>query len=696
TAPVVCKAHEAKVASRAMFDQMVITSPNMDYIPAYPVETQVIHTHRDGMWGLHEYSRLPQRLYPGRWHVACIPIAASLPEIPSVLFTAIQEAQDWQEDLDIGFSGLGYICEQLRCPLESAALHAIRRFETINPPEDVRKYGAMLVMILRQVVDRMRYLPAAPNVAIAVAAHVQRICLELAGLITYINVVAPRLASADDYSMQVLPVVGAIVAEASDAQNAMRVGLPTWFLQPLTHDLPVWSVVESRERPLYMSGQLMHPPMLQEAPALVGVGNLTGNWQESMLLKVSKQVAGTHLASLSLAQVPVVPEPQPVVKRPRLHDEDMHATHFGMRPGQSVVVEPAVKGRRRRRHRGKGGSGPKPANPPERQTGPDSPHPSKSVIHSPFYDLAPAWQAALAASSPVPEALSSAKYFYPPPFLLDTVSSVAPLPQGCKDPQWSRSDEKISRYLHNLLRIRRFVRARIFDPSLSHEPLSIAEWRAALWGDYEIKTHPPRPSGAPANLKRAQLRQGQRNGVSRLCSRVGMLRSYREDEPVSWGAERLEMRQIATNTSLRRRLLWESHEINFRAEVMALDTLLVHQPGWLEIHRWQREAIVSGIWGAPTSAITVLPAEDEPPGAFRWAGGSQSELSLHTLTSFASVLADWPECPADIVRARGGDVNVSDMDRLQALTIGFYVRTFVTHYCRLPVPPIEFVADSEM
>ena len=669
----------------------------MDYIPDYPVETQVITTHTDGLWGTHEYSRLPQRLAPGRWHVACIPNIPSPPELPHVLWMGLRPEQDWQEDLGIGFKGLGYIVDETRRPLAEAAETAIRRFEAMSCTGSVRKYGAMLVMILRQVVDRLRYLPASAGVSIAVAAHVQRVCLELAGLKTYVEVVAPRLSTSDDFSLDVLQVVGAFVAEASDAQNATRVGLPTWFLQPLTEDLPVWAVVDTRAPPLYLSARPMHPPILQHPDTLVGVGNITGNWQESMLLRVSKHVAGTHLASLSLAEVPVVAAPHPLAKRPRVHDEDICGTHYRMAPATPVpVVARNEKAPRRTRHRGSGGRGGQPGNvlnPPGNSTpAAEQSHPSKALVRSPFYDLAAPWEAALLAVGVVPRSASSATYFYPPPFLLDTVSSLARLPPDCPYPERARPDEKAHRYLHNLVRIRRFLRARLFDPTLSHEPLTIAEWRAALWGDYEMKTHPPRPSGSPSDLRRAQRRQGQRNAVTKLLSRVAMLRSYRPDESVACAEARLTAEQIATDAVLRRRLIWESHEINFRAEVMALDTLLVHQSTWLEIHRWERESLVSGIWGPPSSAISVLPVEEQPTYGFRWGrptpGLSEGEMASHTLMCFVQVLARWPDCPQHVVQAAAADGSTTDWVSVQGLAIDFYVRTFVNHYARLPVPPI--------
>ncbi|KAI0699068.1 hypothetical protein C8T65DRAFT_793789 [Cerioporus squamosus] len=671
-APIVCQAHEAKVASHGLFDRMVITSPNMDYIPPYPVETMVIETYADGLWGPHEYSRTPQRLTPGMWHIACIPKASSPPEVPDVLWMSLSQSVDWKEDPSIGFNGIGFIVDEVREHLVLAAQHAIRRFEDMAPDEDVRKYGRMLVMILRQVVDRMRHLPATSTVAIAVAAHVQRICLELAGLKTYVEIVVPRRSSSVDYSKEILPVLGTFVAEGSDAMNTTRVGLPTWFLQPLTAKIPVWTVVESHALPYSFSRRRMDPPILQRAQSLVGVGNLTGNWKESMLLTVSRHVAGSHLASLSSAEVPIVPDPEPAAKRPRLSEEAHSATHLRMSAATPVEAPRGGKRTHRPRHRGQGRGAAASGADPGVEIRPNSTRLIRQSLTCPLHGVTSlaAGRVLCAPVGVVPRSASSALYFYPPPFLLDTFSSVASLPADCPHPDRARWDEKIHRYLHNLVRIRRFLRARVFDPSLSHEPLSINEWRAALWGDYAMKTHAPTQSAAPSDFRRAYRRQGQRNGVRRLFSRVAQLRSYRADE------------SVAAHSSLRRRLLWESHEINFRAEVMALDTLL-------------REALVSGIWGPPSSAVTVIPAEDEQEFLFRWmapdGGGAQADVSSRTLRTFARVLARWPDCPEEIVVAGSSDVDLLDGGRIQAQAVEFYVRTFVKHYSRLPVPPIAYI-----
>ena len=148
-----CQFHEAKVAARDIFDTMVVTSPNMDYVPVYPVETTLVHTYVDGLWGPFEYSRFPQPLGRGMWHLACIPASPLPPEIPDVLWLSLSRSVHWKEDLSIGFNGLGHIAGDVQQDLLSAAASSIRRFEESRSPSNVRAYGNMLVLILRQVLD---------------------------------------------------------------------------------------------------------------------------------------------------------------------------------------------------------------------------------------------------------------------------------------------------------------------------------------------------------------------------------------------------------------------------------------------------------------------------------------------------------------------------------------------------------------
>lgn len=699
--PEVAKAHQGKVAARGRFHQMVITSPNMPYIPEWPVESSVIETYDDGRWGSHEYSLSPQDLCRGMWHVACIPTCPSPPNLPPVLWEPLAPQTHWSEDSSIGISQLGYINTETVQGLVAAAKAAKRPFEAMRLPDHVLEYVRFLCMILRQVVSRMRNLPAVAGVAIAVAAHVQRICLELAGLKTYLEILVPRMESTKSYATEILPVIGAFVRDATDAQTCTRIGLPIWFLQPLTRKLAVWTVVECSPPPHLLSRRRSVPPILHHAKSVVGVSNLTGNWQHSMLMTVSRHVAGSHLATLSLAEVPQLPCPEPPAKRVCYEHQAGSSSHYKMRSNTDhpQATLPEHQGRKgRKRGKGKHVADP-PAAVPLTPDGRDSKstssttpvQPAKTFTPSPFYKVPPVWKAALQAVSPVPQSNLSALYYYPPPFLLDTISTPTSLPfHPGAQAEHVRIDLKAARYIHNLVRIRPFLRMRLLDPSMAPKPLTIAEWRAALWGDYWPKQAPEHSQRAPSEVRRAERKREEYNRVVHLLSRVAQLRSYNPLEVSSFEGQDVKHNTVEDDPHVRSSLLWEAHELNFRAEVMALDTVLVQNNAWLEIHRWQREAMVSAVWGA-SSIMSVIPRlDDEEDVQFRW-GASSDEKTRDTLRSICSIMTRWPDCPQEVAGAAHCGIEDPMFKHLQVQAVQFYVSSFVRTFHRLPIPPIPYI-----
>ncbi len=710
TAPSVCQAFEGKVGAQGFFNGMVITSPNMDYVPEYPVERRVIETYADGRWGLREYSRWPQMLVPDMMHIACIPRAPTV-ESHDVLWETLLPNSSWEEDLLTGVRDLGYVKKEIRTRLTTAAEWQISRFQlnentTQDRPEDYCEHGAVLVTILRQALERMNLLPSGSETSIAVAAHVQRVSLELAGLSTYLEVVHRRLRGGLDHSSDVLPVVGTFVREGTGAQTCTRIGLPTWFLQPMTNTVKIWRTVGFESLPADMSGTRCDPPVYHEDGAVAGIANLTGNWLRVMALAVSKLLCGTHVPELHAAETPAVmsvEEQGSDGKRARIEGADAQAKHLGMRPvvGGSNAGEKPKKSRRDRKRLKTAANNLTSATdgqPADAGPAADSPanpcQPSRSFVASPFYSVPESWARALQEVSPVPRVAASALYFFPPPFLLDTVSSQLPPPADCVCPAAARNDDKILRYLHNHLRIRRFCRTRLFDPMMSSTPLTIADWRAALWGEFSEKEGGA-TGGSAAHIRRHKRRREEWNAICRLFGRVALLPSYREDRKASFRGKDFAAKDLVEAHDVRRWVLWESHEINFRCEVMALDTYLVQRKDWQEIHRWNRETAVSAIWGRSASVLSVLPADDLPEQADRWMSASHSDwrTCCDYLVAFVNVMLRWPAFPESLL---GAVAEVSDWDEARYRTVcdeavTFYVKTFVRVYQRLPTPPIPSV-----
>ncbi|KAI0640392.1 hypothetical protein C8Q79DRAFT_921524, partial [Trametes meyenii] len=623
----------------------VVTTPNMEYVPEYPIERGIIETYMDGRWGLREYSRWPQVLVPDLMHIPCIPRRPVRHAAP-ILFETISPTTSWTEDSLTGVRGLGFLSQRIRHELARAAGEAEAAFlRSAGARSDYRAHGHTLCTILGQAVIRMDRVAAPAGIAVAVAAHIQRIALELCGLWTYLNVVEPRLASGEDCSGDILHVLGAFVRDGTAAQSLVRVGIPTWYLQPLNPELEIWGVVTPRKMSEHFSKVPLDPPIYQRPETTAGILNITGNWLRTMTLTVSKLVCSTHMPPLAHACLPAVLPSDPRMlpaKRSKGNDGQVVAKHLQMRRAEPRTDRPI--------------------------------QPAKVFVQPAFYSLPEQWARALSESSPLPIGRASALYFWPPPFLLDTVQ-----------------DNNVLQYLHNLFRIRRFCRARLFDPSMSSQPLSIVEWRAALWGEYNELSQDINHTSKDG-VRRSKHRQEEWNAMCRLFGRVALLPSYRADMIVTIQDVDIKVKDITHNHCLRMLLLWEAHEINFRCELVALDTLLVQREDWSEIHRWEREKMVSAVWGPPSSIVSVLP----PDGLFgaqdRWQSGTgwHQPGARDTLRFFLRVMTRWPDFPRPLV------FDVENVDAWPSSkcsvvmqgAITFYVKTFVRIYERLPVPPI--------
>ncbi|KAI0349250.1 hypothetical protein OH77DRAFT_1432241 [Trametes cingulata] len=696
--PAVCEASEGKVAAQGGFTTMVLTSPNADYVPEYPVERGVVRMYANGRWGLREYSRWPQMLIDDMLHIACIPREPTV-ECDEVLWEELSSETCWEEDVDIGISGIGFIAPRLRTRLVREAIHWLISFRAcaLNQTpgcEAYLKHGRRTAMVLEQALDCMRSVPSTPGLAIAVASHVQRLSLELAGLITYLKVVHPRVRSTEDYSSSLLPVLGTFVRDRKSAELCRRVGLPTWFLQPLTTTVRVWRIVDVEKLPVSMGG-VSTDTLADQVPTVAAVANLTGQWLRDMQLVVSKLLCGTHMPPLQAADatIPLGAHGQPhPAKRVRTEAGESQTKHFQMKP----IQEEKKQKDRNQRLVAASGSGPTAGTESGSAGRTDSTaalriQPAKTFVRSPFYSVPDHWAQALVRVSPVPTTPASALYFYPPPFLLDTISPQCPLPPDAVHPDAARTDYKVLRYIHNFLRIRRFCRARLFDPSMSSHPLSISEWCTALWGDYSGKGKAPKGTNG-AEIRRAKRRVEEWNTICRLFGRVAIFPSYGEDMIVNVAGQRLGVKDIATHASLRMQVLWEAHEINFRCEVMALDAFLLQSAHWNEYVQWERESAVAAIWEG-TSVLSVLPPDDFSGAVDRWISGTGADWQRcrDFLVRFMRIMTRWPDFPAtlrtDLDNAHAWDTRTYDL--MSRAAVDFYVETFVRTYKRLPTPPIS-------
>ena len=298
-----------------------------------------------------------------------------------------------------------------------------------------------------------------------------------------------------------------------------------------------------------------------------------------------------------------------------------------------------------------------------------------------------AWSAALRAAGDLPQPSAKAAYYFPPPWLVDRL-------QG-----YAASDTRCERYLHHWLSIRDFCRVRLFDRTIAGRPLTIAEWRHALWGEYGTEAEldarglSPVPGPSSAVLSNRDPRQQQRHeikeAITALFGRGGRLPCYSASSRPAVGDRTVSLEELRADATLQARLIWAVYETNWRCELLALDAIMMESASWAETARWEREALVARVWGGERSGLAVCP----PDGSLQWCwasgNGPDHAPSRASLRAFVTVLQAWAGCPARLdprALERPDEVLIADMQRLAA---GFYVQTFVAKYERLPVPPVR-------
>ncbi|KAI0671449.1 hypothetical protein C8Q78DRAFT_973369, partial [Trametes maxima] len=649
---------------------LVITSPNADFVPELPVERRIISTFSDGRWGIHEYSRWPQVLVPDMLHLACIPRSPSEALAPAVLWEDLSPPTSWTVDPSLGVHKLGFIKPEIATPLIKAATSVSASLAAILPSHAAyTAYGKFLSLALQHAVQRMEILPSRPGIAVAVAAHVQRLALEMCGLVTYLDTVRPRIEDSRSYFFQVLPVLGTFVRDPTSAQTCHRVGIPFWFVQPFTPHVKVWQVVDIRPLPSVLAGAPCVPPIHHRPDdTTAGVTNLTGHWLRAMTVSVSETICGIGLSDLD-----------------GIHQSAETGPEFGEGAILSAAPSSSVTSTSDASPSGTVPHTSRPLNSP-------SCHPSRIYTESIFRTVSETWIYALQAVSPVAEPPRAAVYFYPPPFLLDAVDGQYAPPSVPGDPLHARVDAKIVRYVHNLVRIRKFCRTRLFDHTTSNAPLTIAEWRAALWGDYAQRDTNIHSSMIPSDSRKVKRRLEGRNSIVSVFENQGLFSPYSPDMCPHFAEDIVSVGVAAEDMDLRSTLIWESHEVNFRCELMALDSYLVRRPDWTALHRWDRESAVSAVWGEPSSVLSVLPSNGPGATAFCWPSVMESSWATCCgyLRAFVHVLRHWPNCPGRLSASLLTDQWDEDMfGRVQREAVEFYVRTFTRVYQRLPVAPVR-------
>ncbi|PIL25416.1 hypothetical protein GSI_13306 [Ganoderma sinense ZZ0214-1] len=278
---------------------IVVTSPNADWVPEFAVAHSEITTFADGHWGRHEYSRWPQEFAKEAFHIHCIP-SKPRPDGPREILWHTLGCMDWKPE-DCGIAGVGFLDKQVQNDLVKEVDSVLSCYFTCNDGSagaGWNKIGSFLTVCLQHTVDRLRSIPAVPGIIISLVAHVQRLTLELSGLIEWLKEVSKRVTSVDDYSWLVLDVVGAYMADPSVAQVLHRAGIPVWLQCQRNTHLKIYKVVTATDIPDDFSKVPSYPRLVLAKRDLSGALNMPGEWQRAMAAVVRCQLCESQLPKL--------------------------------------------------------------------------------------------------------------------------------------------------------------------------------------------------------------------------------------------------------------------------------------------------------------------------------------------------------------------------------------------------------------
>ncbi|KAM5531912.1 hypothetical protein V8D89_014423 [Ganoderma adspersum] len=283
--------------------------------------------------------------------------------------------------------------------------------------------------------------------------------------------------------------------------------------------------------------------------------------------------------------------------------------------------------------------------------------------------IAPTWASTLSAVGPLPQLQVSVKYFSTPPWLLDDLKG------------YSADPEKTMRYLHHWVGI----------CTVAGRPLTIAKWRDALWGDYDI-SDPPDGSSKPLSGHSKVHHELQAN-ICCLFGEGGLLPSYHMDACPQFGNTLVTLEMACSDLSLRSSIIWDAHETNWRCELLALDALMVRLNQWPELEWWMRESLLSQVWGSGTLSIDVVPPFEPLICQYCWLEPLQEgwEACWKYLKVFVKVLDWWKGLPSELRGAHKWviDCGANKYTCVLGAAVSFYIRTFVAKYECLPSPPVH-------
>lgn len=690
---------DALAASHMKVRGLVVTTPNMEYVPEYPMNE--IRMHDDGSWGLDDYAWWPQLDCNGLPHHPCIPARPGVDEATQyyndrILWHTLQQSDivisDQRSDQGdvIGFLKTS-ILDNLSQTFELCAGQATKLCKELST-SSLASTLERLTRRSRAIVKHLKVMQYDCKHLSVPFRDLQRHTLELAGFVLYAQEVIPRMRGCSR-SSNLLRTRGSFTMDAGRAEELFRLGIPVWYIRSestITNHTKIFRVVD-REPCSFLSTTLMES---EKTGPLMGISFFDPKSLRSMsvyeeevdmqdLLRLKSLFIGQwtnrnlpppHLSEQAWVAGNNARPTRPLPSRGARHGKPKDITSSAQVPYQAGA-----------------------------QKSNETVHYARSQIY--LVPISIKDNVDLPRHHPVIESLLkrlgtvkkpddfAAVYFFPPPFTLV-----------------HKDDEKTARLYHCYLHIRKFLRK-----SLQHgnqvvkRAKKVQAWQDILHGNFGNNS--PLPSGTASSivenlyetLQPSEDTRGvsdkrdeavvfpgkKRRRVERAAIKVtfgaeGNLPSYSANLRPIWRGKEISIDTLKLDHNMRREIQWEINETNFRMELWGVDAAVLNPE--LTLNDDDRHAHYSNICKVYGEAelgkgkYCLLPIVDKGIEPYI----SDDYVSSRTLAALQAVLSRWPGCPQDILNIHG--TMHTDGGTMRVL-LSFYVEKFVEHYKRVPCLP---------
>lgn len=227
----------------AVIDQghHIVITPYMDVVYEPLLGPQKLVQHHDQYFGPHDYLVWPQPFVPDLCHLSCIPRLKSKPHSPLLWWTP-QSADIIYETAQNVFAPLGKLSGDRFLSLRNAIWEmqgTLSQFINNHSNASEKNVAQTLSSNINRLLQRIEFQSATFRSIRTAVKTVQRLHLELIGLIHYCTIYKPRIAEhasgvSTTSSLPTNSLVGAFVDSTFHAELLFKAGIPFWFVHPVS------------------------------------------------------------------------------------------------------------------------------------------------------------------------------------------------------------------------------------------------------------------------------------------------------------------------------------------------------------------------------------------------------------------------------------------------------------------------------